>query len=445
MKKTLLLFIILFPCTWTHIHAQKLENNQTSIQKALHEVEGASSEFNSNLEGQLGLDFAVDKLIKDKRIQPENEFHQFVLGNLLLPFKLDLAFQYHEAALKKRPNDQNFVMEYAIDLHRKQEFARAVEYYKKFAAAFPKYNDIYVWLADCYINLDDPKAAVYYWHRADHARHHANIDFAIYTIYGVNTYLKRNLYLSKLRDGQKEALYELIALDAKWDTDWWNFHTKMKVMQSDIDYAIKKFGNNNEAVRISIAFQKIKASQDRNLIKTTLKKNNLIIENGKIPENGSIASHLLEICIQNKLVDAADFYNKRGNEVLALAKTLKDERMLNIYAHMQLAAKGVVDPETALLGWKEFKDEMFAYDFFFHKTGKLNCDQSELDKAIKDFPNSSLLYSIKYECNKNSFFGESKKTLLIGLIKREFKSLSTDPMRYSYKLKHYFNLLEKEL
>jgi hypothetical protein len=96
-------------------------------------------------------------------------------------------------------------------------------------------------------------------------------------------------------------------------------------------------------------------------------------------------------------------------------------------------------PETNLLGWKEFKDERFAISYFMGKADKNRFDDKELSQALIDFPNSALLYWVKTNCAKIE--GKDIKPHLIELIKREFKTLSSDQNRFSYRLNSYYNLL----
>jgi hypothetical protein len=433
--------VILIP--FFHSHSQNIERNNEAIQKAWTELEGPRSEFEENLKSQLGIEFAVNKLTTDKRVQKNNEFHQFILGNLLFSVDPVKAFEYHKAAYKKNPEDPDFSFEYAIDLHRRQEFAKAAEIYKRFLSHYPDRFDVNVWLADCYINNNKVELAVQSWTHSDFSHNHLDIDLAIHAIYGSDPLIKRDYYLKKLRNGQANALYDLVALSIKWPRTWWQSYPLPDLIESDIAYAVQKFGEEHEVVRISKAFQKIKSLSNPDSIRVILRENNLLIEGGIIPPNGNISSHIVEICLDKKLLDSRDFFQKRGHEVLNLAKELKDERMLNIYTHFELELLGVISRPVAEFGWKKLSDEMSAYDYFLDKDGKLKCDHDELKTAIKDFPNSSILFLLKYYCTQNE--PGSKKNILVELIRREFKSLRTDVGRRSYQLSKYFSLLKAEL
>lgn len=139
------------------------------------------------------------------------------------------------------------------------------------------------------------------------------------------------------------------------------------------------------------------------------------------------------------LLDESSFYQSRGQELFNLAKETKDCEVLNIYAYLQASATGKVMPETDLLGWKEFKDERFAISYFMGKAEKNRYDDKELTQALIDFPNSALLYWVKTNCAKIE--GKDIKPHLVELIKREFKTLSSDQSRFSDRLNSYYNFL----
>ena len=146
--------------------------------------------------------------------------------------------------------------------------------------------------------------------------------------------------------------------------------------------------------------------------------------------------------LRHQLISPQTLYNTRGAEILAMARQSMDVELLNIYAYLQATTLGKVDEELDLLGWKGFNDERFAVSYFIGKGEKNKYDDPLPQEALKKFPASATLYWIKTNCAKVE--GKSLRPHLLELIKREFKSLDSDPNHFSYALNSYFYFLEQE-
>lgn len=73
---------------------------------------------------------------------------------------------------------------------------------------------------------------------------------------------------------------------------------------------------------------------------------------------------------------------------------------------------------------------------------RINVICPELAQALIDFPNSSGLYWIKANCAKVE--RKPMKTILIELIKKDFKTLQSGGERSSYPLNSFFGALQNE-
>lgn len=231
-----------------------------------------------------------------------------------------------------------------------------------------------------------------------------------------------------------------------WELDWWNKNTQEYFLKEDIRLLESKLEKTTIDYNLIQNYIKIKNfSKSGNLgdsIKILLTNNKIIIGNNPLPTNGQIASDLLNICFINRLISEKEFYNNRGQELLKLAQTTKDKELLNIYAYLQAVVNDKVDADIDKLGWTAFNDERFAISYFIGKADKNSFNDKELAQALTDFPYSSKLYWIKVNCAKIENI--KLKPHLIELIKREFKTLGSDPSHYSYPLKSYFEYLRNE-
>jgi len=420
---------------------QPLVSNRELIDKAKDGLQTAMANF-SNCIVQSDAKKCIDSLL----VNATDEYRKYLIGGMLYEIDTAQSFKLHKEAYLANQLEQNFILEYAIELHRKRKYAEAARLYESYALKMPTDIRVYVWLADCYINTGEINRSIENWDKANHSENHTSIDFAIHIIYGrADEIEKRNVYRTEIAQGRSASYYPLIFLDQNWEFDWWNSGVQEYFLTADLDLVRSKLGAGNNDLKILDAYVSIKKLEKEGnsaAIKEILSDNDLILDNKPLPQFGNIASDLLRICFVNGLLNEKSFYNTRGRELLALAKQTKDGELLNIYAYLQATVDGRVKPETDLLGWKEFKDERFAISYFIGKAANNKYDDPELNQALSDFPESAKLYWVKTNCAKIE--GKEIKSHLVELIKREFKTLGSDKSRFSDRLNSYFSYLATE-
>jgi hypothetical protein len=420
----------------------KIVSNRDKIETAKQELMPAMTTFSTCL-----VDAHVDKCTDEIIKSADTEYKKYIVGGLLYEIDKEKSFQLHKEAYIANPDEADFNLEYAIELHRKGEFREAAMLYEKYIKEKPEDFRINVWLADCYINIGEIDKSITNWNLANHPKNHTGIDIAIHTIYGdADQIQQRDHYRREIENGNKQFFYPLVFLDMNWKLDWWNSNVQKYFLDDDLTLAKRTFNENDEDYKTIQTYKKVKVlSKDygkTDSIKLILTQNKLIIEKNPLPANGKIASDLLQICILNHIISENDFYKERGDELLKLAENTKDKETLNIYAYLQATVNGKIDPSIDKLGWTEFKDERFAISYFIGKADKNRYDDPELAQALLDFPNSSKLYWVKTNCAKIE--NKPLRPLLIELIKREFKTLESDGSHFSYALKSFYGYLQSE-
>jgi len=307
--------------------------------------------------------------------------------------------------------------------------------------------------------------------------------------------------------------YDLFYLDLNWEFDWWNNGIiEESFLSADIALANEKLDKKSEIYNLIEAYIKIKTPENANSMKylsdiktekapveetdiitnvynktiaevekeiqnmisasiaeedTTVKtpdknsehqqyiKNILltysfVVDGQPMPKNGKVASDFFEICFTNSILTQSEVFKARGAEILDRSEQLKDVEFLNLYAHIM----PVDNPkllETDKKGWKEYKDERFAWTYLMFNLLNKKLNETELDQAVVDFPNSSRIYLIKTQ--KAKLDKKQMTSYFTELIKKEFKNLdsgiglgsSYSRGHNSYPLKLYFELLRKEL
>jgi len=427
--------------------AQKLEDNRTQIENAQKDLALSIADFSDRMPF-IGVDSNLSILLKTASIINGNAFHDYTIGGLLYEINPEKSFEFHQRSFNKNPNDVNILLEYALELHRKQEFDSAAILYQKYLTQKEEDYRIFALLSDCYFNQYKLQEAIEAWKSAKHESNHTSIDFAIYIIYGnYHQVMDRDKMLQQIKLNDFHSFEDLISLDMNWEKDWWNgTMVQEKFVEHDLKLAKEKLGVASERYKLLNLLVEIKKLDTKSgtapQIKTLLEKNHLIVNDGQLPVAGKITSELLRIAFINGWIDADTFYKNKGTKLLQLSDSVNSADLLNVYAYLQATVNEMVDSEIDKKGWKKYKDERFASSYFIGLADKNRYDNPDLKQAIIDFPNSASIQWIKLNCAKI----EDKPLApeLVAFIKKEFKSLSSDRSRYSYQLSSYIYMLEDE-
>lgn len=187
-------------------------------------TEEASAELAPVMEqaGQLAQDDRLDeadRLIVDSlpRVQ-WTPARYLVLGNVFFRSRPDLAGEFHKAAYDARPDDAQANLEWAIDLHRAGDCARAVPLYEHAVAAGPIGVTWNALLAECYLKAGKLEAATRAWFAAKQNERAENVERAIGDVHGPDLALRRRWALrQRIAQGEVARAADLVMLDAAWD------------------------------------------------------------------------------------------------------------------------------------------------------------------------------------------------------------------------------------
>lgn len=389
----------------------------------------------------------------------QTPFEKYIAGAFLYKMAPGVSFNLLKAAWQAAPDNLYTNYEYAIGLHRQGKYKEATEIYLRCMAQMPGDVNLCTWLADCYINTGDIPKAIEYWGKAGHADHHTSIENDIYIIYGhPDQPLQRNELRKQMLTGNKQAFYALVYKDMNWEMDWWNKQVIHEFLEADMALAKSKFTGDDADYKAITAYVKLKQLSGEDVydtlyasglsttnghsdsIKALLSAAHLLVDGAPIPPYGPVTSDMLRICFNNKALPENEFYKRRGDELLEMAKARNDVELLNIYAYLQIAVKGHVEPSIDKLGWQQFHDERFAVSYFARKGEK--ADDNELTEAIKLCPSPVLISMKAYKAKMNN---KPVKEQLIEIIRLEFRTLSSDLSgHFSNGLNSYFGLLAQE-
>lgn len=418
---------------------------------------------------------AFDSCILKFTAHAKTGFEKNVVANVIYTADANTSYRLHKEAWKKNPEELSIVMEYAIELHRRGDYSGAAPLYEQCKKVIPNSPDINVWLADCYINTGNITRAIANWDSADHSKHHVSLEEAICTIYQRSNLLRtRDSLRKKTSEGHPEAMLNLAHLDFNWEYNWWNQGAIGEdFMTADMSLIASQKTKNPDAYKLIQTYVKIKNLLEKGLSeqqkleaimqksesenrseKTTgekitalLKESGLILDGSPLPQNARILSDMLADCLSNKVIDENEFRKERGAEIYNMALKTKNADLFNICAYFTAA-----NPDSLLridsLGWELFGQERFALSWLRGKLKELKYEDPMLNRAVKQFPNSSQVYIIKYLLGVNE--KKAGEAELTELIRRDFKHINAgsglSPLfgngRSSYGLKSFFSDLK---
>ncbi|MGV3459355.1 MAG: tetratricopeptide repeat protein [Flavobacterium sp.] len=427
----------------SNLHSQNLKDEKVKIDAASGGLKSAIEAFEKCL-----LAGDLDTCVNDLTRNGTDPYKKLVIAGILYDISPEAGLILCKEANTENPGEVHFTQLLAVSLHRNRDYKAATPLYEKYLQAEPKDTRVYAWLADCYVNIGEVKKASEYWAKLGFPTNHTSTDFAIHSIYNNENELltKRDNYRKAIFAGDVNAAYNLIFLDFHWQKDWWNTVVQEIFLEEDLKLIDKLPAKYSKDVKFlkeyAVLKRSMKEKKDVASVKSFLINNGIVLNGKPLITKGTVLSDLVRMAMEEGIITAEDFYKQRGVEILSLAKKNKDVELLNLYAHLQAAADGKVDPAIDKLGWQQFKDERFVVSYFIGKAGANHYDDPELAQALTDFPESANLQWVKVNCafiEKKNF-----KEELVQLIKKEFRSLKTDPNRYANALNSYFFLMAEE-
>jgi hypothetical protein len=438
MKKILPITLLFLS---TICFSQKISKDKTGIEKAKSELMPALQNFFESLVS-VDLDSNINRLLQFKEGKLNN-YERYLIGSTLYAFDEDISIKLGEEAYKNDSTHYNIIFEYALDLHRKKRFNESKYLFEKLANDGAEDYQVYLFLSECAYNLGDIDKGYEYWSKTNHQQNHIEIDNSIHLIHGrSNQFRKRNQYLKEIKNGKFEHATDLIFLDANWEMDWWNTVAQKFFLEHDLEIIKTQMGENVELYKLLKIYGEMKKSDlpKKDKFEPMLKEVGYFINKKPFPKDSKIGALILSLALDSYIIEPRPFYAERKNELKTLCDSTNEIKYLNILAYLQATIDGKVKPELDKLGWDKFHDERFAKSYFQGLNQSAdNC--KILEKALKDFPESSALQRFEYDCIKND--KAKVKKYFSEIIVNEFKSLKGDESRYSYTLKNYILKLKE--
>jgi tetratricopeptide (TPR) repeat protein len=438
IKKNILIVLIFIQSINFSIQAQVVVDLGKTRQTR-EELKVPLAKFKENLLVS-DLDTLLKTLFASKEFDSKNQFHNFLIGYLLKYLDFDKSFFFIEKAYNSDRNNLEFVFEYAICLHKKQQYARAAKLYEQY---LEEYNDVEqpmnAMLADCYLNLGNTKKAIKKWKQTNYPETDYYIEHRMGLVYNSwDAWKVRNNLKKEISSGNLSKIDDLIFNDVTNYYNWADM-TNKDFLEADMKFVENIVGKNHEDVQILKALISINDETKKDEVLNILTLNKIIINNGTLTKFSKTVSNVLKICFGKGFLSTEDFAKKRGDELLEKAKSTKSVELLNIYL-IFLSFNQEKKIEAFKMGWQTCKDEDAALNYLSHQNRQSIC--SIIEKLMSDFPNSARIHWNKVDCMAKN--DRKYKRMLIEGGKKEFKSTEKDPIVYSRRLNEFFNIIEQK-
>jgi len=393
---------------------------------------------------------AANKQLLDLADADGSPAMSLVIGNLLYNMDRDASYRLHKKAFDAQPKERMTNLEWAMERHRKGEYAEAVPLYEAYLKLSPGDKKTYALLADCLLRIGKLPEAVAAWDASAHARHHVAIDFAIFEIYGEISPLRRRAdLLERVKKGDASAAEKLIDQDVNMDRDWWNGGPDAEALKHDaplVEQLLGKPSKRFQAIECWLFIFSQEKQDEVAPVKARLEKDGLIVGQGSLPESSLVAARLFNAVVAGNIETRTQLLGKFRKELTDRAKSpAGDVDALNILCNLSQDKKDET-LELERYGAERYADPRFALGqlVLMARDKKLSLDSAELKAALQKIPENSLLQRIVL-----TLAGEQKTTkeMLVAAIKAEYRHPSRGVNEYpdSYTLNAYFQMLKQKL
>ncbi|HJT31740.1 MAG TPA: tetratricopeptide repeat protein [Pirellulales bacterium] len=396
------------------------------------------------------VDDANRKLLAVFPAESRSSVQSFAVANVLFKHDPKTSYKLHQEAAQQLPNEPDVQFEWALEQHRAREYDGAAKAYSRYTAANPNFAPAYGLLAECLIRRGKVREAVEAWQKSERATQGTitRLESLVCEVHQQDSPDLRRVGLrDKARQGDIDSARDLIALDAVFPVDWWNKVQRADYLEHDLKLLEQsEFKDPQQLNEIFCAGEACIASKKGGDVAAVLRKRGFLLDDqSRLPQSGKTLSTLFGVAIGAKIISTADAREKWGATILERAKASRDVEAYNVAAYLYVGTKEL--PEIHRIGWEATGDERFAAGVVFDLAlqSKLTLDSPELIKAMKQFPENSLIAA-----QVVSLTAKAKKPMaavLVQAIKAEYShfSIPFPAIRPGAgALRGYFLLLAKE-
>jgi hypothetical protein len=334
-----------------------------------------------------------------------------------------VSYALHKEVAQQLPHEPLALLEWAMEQHRAGEHSGALEAYNEYSKAFPQFAPVHGLAADCLIRLGKVREGSVRWQQSEKAPDGSleTLESMVCEVYRDPTLEQRRVDLrSKAQRGNIDAAIQLIALDGKYERDWWNNGPNRADLEHDVP--LLRLLPPSARVKGALCTAECLMSQEptRQDIQAVLNRHSYIIDQEKtLPPDAAMLSVMLGTAIDAEVLTREQARQQFGEALRASARTSRDSDLYNVVAYLYIdtEAMGAIEEQA----WKATHDPRFAAGYLAErlKQKSLKRDDSLLAKAMQQFPEDSWILAMVVAVNDPP--GEE---LLVRAIKAEFRHFS---------------------
>lgn len=392
---------------------------------------------------------AATKVLMDLVDKDKSPALSLAVANVLFNLDRTTSYALHKKVYEAKPKEPDVILEWAMERHRKGEYAEATPLYQQYLDQVKDEPQINALLADCLVEQGKLSEAAGIWDAAAHAVNHEAIDLAINDIYGDVSPLRRRAdLLNHVKNKEPGAAEKLIYLDLNMDQDWWNIDIDDDALGRDLPVIDAVLGPDSKRAKaihcwVDIELQDTIASAP---VLKSLEDAGLIVEKGALPESSLVAGGLIDAVLEVHLMTKDQLFERFDKELTDRTKAeAGDIDALRILC--KLSSENQARYETLnRFGWDHYADAQCAVSLLnlLLSEKKLEHDSPDLKKALTQFPDNGVIQNLSIITMDES---EVTKDQLVAAIKAEYHHLSPglDGQPDSYTLNAHFKLLKQKL
>lgn len=406
-----------------------LANSPESIQLM---KDGRKSEVNTQLK----------TLVPDK---DKTASDYFILSNMLYRADISASDSYIKMADERSPNNPYILFERAMHEHRAGNCKTALPIYEKSRTLFKetqKPMQLWVYITHCRLVLGDYHGAMESWRKVDFQNRHTAIEKSMYEIFSSNDPdSKRERLITLISTGSSDDVCELIDLDKKWETDWWNVRENQEYLEYDISF-LRNLAKENKKVDLAISFCIDALALDDTEFKSYITQSGYWEGMYLLPEGPIETYKLVSQLVERKIATPAEILEHyEGQLVKRYVATPKNQRTLDVLAYLYSATGNSEKlKEIDTHGWKNLKIQKYAESYIHGLPQKSAEFQQVVETAAVDFPNSVMIQGANANLHHQS---KTKLVFLMKYVAAQFSDVKNN-WRGPHRLGDFMASLEYE-
>jgi tetratricopeptide (TPR) repeat protein len=410
-----------------------LASVQEGLEQQVHE--GKLAQANQQL---------LETFPKDKRTPAET----LAMANMLYGMDAQLSYALHKEVAQQLPDEPLAVLEWAMEQHRAGDYTGALESYNKYSKTHPQFAPVHGLAADCLIHAGKTREAVARWQESEKAREGSleTLESLVCEVHRDPTLEQRRADLfSKARQGDVDAAVRLVALDCKYERDWWNNGPNRANLEQDFRLLQTLPTHPRIKGALCVGECMLKEEATAKDVEAILKRHGYLVDPQRtLPSDAVILSLMLGATVDAGVLSPSQARERFGDVLRDKARNSRDADLHNVVAYLYAKTESMAEIEKQ--AWEATNDPRFAAGYLTErlKRKSLTSEDPLLAKALHQFPEDSwiLLAAIAVS-------GSPSEDLVVRAIKAEYRHFSCGPgliLRPSARpLRAYFAALGRML